>query len=115
MEQTLDQAATTQPMPTATLQKVWGILSVLPMIIASLGGLASYFAYENMQGKDIAVAYALSFTLAELIMLVAGLGIVAYIKGRRKTPVAKGLGVLNVIILFGSGVMGFKTFLLMVG
>ena len=96
-------------------QKVWTLFSILPVIVAVLGYGLSYLVQQQAQGSDVPIAHAIRFTLAELLMLVAGLGIIAYIKTRHDgAPRTKLFGLLNVIILFGSGVIGFNAFLQMV-
>jgi hypothetical protein len=101
-------------MSTPLIQRVWLLLCIFPSIGAIIVGTLIALAFKYQPGGDPAVAFAISFTLAEGMMLASALGILATIKISHKTRLTSSLRILNIIILIASGFTGYSTFLKMV-
>jgi len=100
-------------MAEQSLQKILRILSVIPLSASVIVGLIITAAFHYQPDDIPGLAYVVSFTLAEAMMLVAAIGILATIKLRLQTPLFISLRYLNIAILAGAGVLGFVTFMQM--
>lgn len=101
-------------MSTPLVQRAWLLLCFFPSVGAVIVGILIALAFKYQPGDDPAVAFAISFTLAEGMMLASALGILATIKISNKTKLTSALRIINIIILIGSGFTGYSTFLKMV-
>lgn len=100
-------------MNTTSTQKAWFLLAFFPTVAACLVTTLILLAFKYQPGGDPAVAYAISFTLAEGMMLASALGILGTFKVKLKTPLIKFMRLVNIVILSCSGYVGYTTFLQM--
>ena len=101
-------------MTSPLVNKAWLALCLLPSIAAIIVTILSNLALPYQLGGDAAVAYAISFTLAEGMMMVSALGILASVKSQAKPSLRKTFRLVNVLILIASGFTGYFTFMNMV-
>lgn len=92
---------------------IWFYLLFLPSVLTLLG-LGFVFAavtFEWGSEAKIPVAMLSGLFFAELIMVVAALGIVAFIKSTPKTSFLKVIGIWDTVILITAGITGYKIFM----
>ena len=70
-------------------------------------------AFQYQPGNELAIVYAISFTLSEGMMLASALGILGTLKTVVKTKLIKSMRLVNIALLAGSGYVGYTTFLKM--
>ncbi len=95
------------------LQKILRILSFAPLVASVIVGLIIYMAFKYEPEDIPGMAYVVSFTLAEGMMLVAAIGILSTVKIKVKTNLIFALRYANIGVLTAAGVVGFVTFMQM--
>ena len=102
-------------MQTHASSKIWFYLSILPSLIVLLGITLVSSAYIFKWGinSEVPVAMLLALFFSEFSMVIAGLGIVGFIKTRPKTTGIKFLGLWNVLLLVTACVIGYNIFMIL--
>ncbi|RDH85633.1 MAG: hypothetical protein DIZ80_01505 [endosymbiont of Galathealinum brachiosum] len=100
-------------MQTHASSKVWFFLTILPNFVILLGSTLVFSAYTFKWGveSDIPIAMLLTLFFAEIGMVIAGLGVVGFIKTKPKTTKIKALGFWNVILMVTACVIGYNIFM----
>ena len=93
--------------------KIWFYLSILPNFVVILGLTLVFFANTFQWGieNEIPVSMLLGLFFAEFSMVIAGLGIVGFIKTRPKSRVIKFLGTWNVLLMVSACIIGYNIFM----
>ena len=94
-----------------SLQQFLFYLCFFPSGAAIVVAMLIVFAFKYEPEDIPGMAYVISFTLAEGMMLVSAIGIIATVKVLTKTTLVIGLRYLNMVILAASGFVGFATFM----
>jgi len=102
-------------MQNQVLSKIWFYLMILPNFVILLGLTLVFSAYTFKWGvnSDVPVAMLLALFFAEIGMVIAGLGIVGFIKTKPKTTGIKFLGFWNVLLLVTACVIGYNIFMIL--
>lgn len=95
------------------LQKILRILSIAPLVASAIVALIIYMAFKYEPEDIPGMAYVVSFTLAEGMMLVAAIGILSTVKIKVKSSAIFGLRYANIAVLTAAGIVGFVTFMQM--
>ena len=102
-------------MQTHASSKIWFYLTILPNFVILLGLTLVFSAYSFKWGveSEIPVAMLLALFFAEISMVIAGLGIVGFIKTKPKTTKIKYLGFWNVLLMVTACVIGYNIFMIL--
>lgn len=100
-------------MPTQVSSKIWFYLMILPNFVILLGLTLVLSAYSFKWGveSDIPVAMLLALFFSEIGMVIAGLGIVGFIKTKPKTTKIKYLGFWNVLLMVTACIIVYNIFM----
>jgi len=97
------------------MKKIWFYISILPSLMTFIGLILVYIANAFSWGVEIKVPIPILLALffAEIIMVISGLGIVAYIKSTPKTATVKWLGIWNTLLLISACIIGYNIFMVL--
>ena len=96
-------------------QRAWYLLCFFPSGAAVIVATLVALVFKFQPGGDPADAFAITFTLAEGMMLAAALGILGTFKTKIATMSVKWLRIINILIIIASGATGYYTFMKMTG
>ena len=102
-------------MDESKVSKIWFYILFLPSVLTMIG-LGFVFAaitFEWGSDANIPAAMLIGLFFAEFTMVVSGLGLVAFIKFRPKTPFINVIGFWNIAVLITAGITGYKIFMLL--
>ncbi len=102
-------------MRTHAASNIWLYLMILPTLVILLGLTLVFSAYTLNWGveSEIPVAMLLALFFAEISMVIAGLGIVGFIKTNPKTTKIKYLGLWNVSLMITACITGYNIFMIL--
>ena len=102
-------------MRTHTSSNIWLYLMILPTLVILLGLTLVLSAYTLNWGveSEIPVAMLLALFFAEISMVIAGLGVVGFIKTKPKTTKIKYLGLWNVLLMITACITGYNIFMIL--
>ncbi|MCP5161667.1 MAG: hypothetical protein H7A00_08345 [Hahellaceae bacterium] len=93
-------------------QVIWSRIAWIPSVAAIIWIIIASLSFHfNLGGDDIPIDTVISMVLAELLMVISGLGVLAFFRLHDKTPRAHKMLLLNISILVGAGLVGLKLFL----
>ncbi len=88
---------------------------IFPSFVILLGLILVFSAYTFNWGveSEIPIAMLLALFFAEISMVIAGLGVVGFIKAKPKTAKIKYLGLWNVLLMITACITGYNIFMIL--
>lgn len=92
------------------MKKTWFYVSLLPILVAVIGMALAYMAYTQQWGGSAKIATVTAVFFCEIVMVVAALGALSYMK-QEKTATTKKILLIDISIAVTGALSGIYLFI----